>query len=117
LSLWEVQDDRSNLQDVIIALATNADHLSNLDYAMVPRDRIGEIASVEETEGKTPHSEANRNWHRDLVGLSGRKLIDIAVVIFSTGELGRVSEKEVTRLIRKAIDEQTLDATRMKVAM
>jgi len=117
LSLWEIDDARSNLGDVIVALATNADHLSNLDYALIPRDKLEEIARLEATEGQTAHIQANQKWHRDLIDLSGRRLIDIAALIFSVAERRRVPEKEVTQMVRQALEKKALDPARVRVAI
>jgi len=117
LSLWEIDDARSNLGDVIVALATNADHLSNLDYALIPRDKLEEIARLEATEGQTAHIQANQKWHRDLIDLSGRRLVDIAALIFSVAERRRVPEKEVTQMVRQALEKKALDPARVRVAI
>ena len=117
LSLWEIDDARSNLADVIVALATNADHLSNLDYALIPRDKLEAIARLEATEGQTAHIQANQKWHRDLIDLSGRRLVDIAALIFSVAERRRVPEKEVTQMVRQALEKKALDPARVRVAI
>ena len=117
LSLWEIYDDQSNLRDVIVALAANADYLSNLDYALIPRGEIEAVAQLETSEGQTAHIQANQKWHRDLVGLSGRRLIDIAAVMFSAAERRRVPEKEVSRMVREAMEKQALDPMRVRVAI
>ena len=117
LSLWEIDDERSNLAEVIVALASNSQHLSNLDYALIPRDKVEAIAQLEVTEGQTAHVQANEKWHRDLLGLSGRRLVDLAVLIFSGAERRRVLEKEVTQMVRKALATRTLDPARVKVAI
>ncbi len=117
LSLWEIDDARSNLGEVIVALAANADHLSNLDYALIPRDKLEAIAQLEATEGQTAHIQANKKWHRDLIGLSGRRLIDIASLIFSIAERRRVLEKDVTQMVQEALEKQRLDPARVRVAI
>jgi hypothetical protein len=117
LSLWEIHDDRSNLGEVIVALAANADHLSNLDYALIPRDKIEEIAQLEVTEGQTAHIQANQKWHRDLIGLSGRRLIDIAALIFSIAERRRVLQREVSHMVQDALERKRLDRTRVRIAI
>jgi quercetin dioxygenase-like cupin family protein len=117
LSLWEIHDDRSNLGEVIVALAANTDRLSNLDYALIPREKIEEIALLEVTEGQTAHIQANQKWHRDLVGLSGRRLIDVASLIFSTAERRRVLEKDVSHMVQEALEKERLDPARVRVAI
>jgi hypothetical protein len=35
LSVWQINDDKSNLPRVAAALAANCDDISNLDYALI----------------------------------------------------------------------------------
>ncbi len=102
---------------MIVALATNADHLSNLDYALIPRDKLEAIARLEATEGQAAHIQANQKWHRDLIDLSSRRLVDIAALIFSVAERRRVPEKEVTQMVRQALEKKALDPVRVRVAI
>jgi hypothetical protein len=75
LSVWEVADDKSDLEQVIIALASSCDNLSNLDYAVINSDLLKDIGIQSiATEGNTIYSKANP-LHRDLVDLTASKLL------------------------------------------
>ncbi len=115
LSLLEIYDDRSNLSEVVVALAANSDRFSNLDYALIRRDLVESIAKLEVTEGQTAYGRANTTWHRDLINLSGRRLAELAALIFSSAERRRVIEKDIRQMVRAALEDLRLDATKIKV--
>ena len=82
LSVWYVEADRSNLDRVLTAIAANRDHFEKIDYAVFEDavvDRCG--ITIRPTPGKVPDEHANRTWHRDLIELSGRKLVSLAECI------------------------------------
>jgi len=109
LSIWHIEDDRSNLQQVTTALAANRDHVSNIDYALFDPSLVSGLAvKVRETPGKTPYSEANR-WHRDLLEVSAKRLLELAKRIFQSADPTRVLEQEVLDQIRKAVDGRRID--------
>ncbi|MSQ46810.1 MAG: hypothetical protein EXR78_00240 [Deltaproteobacteria bacterium] len=97
LSVWYIEDDRSNLEQVVIALASTRDFFSNFDYALVDEALLTTLSiKVEQTVGDTPDQEANTCWHRDLVELSDPKLIALIRTIAEKGETARIPEKEMT---------------------
>ena len=82
LSVWYIEDDRSNLERVAVALASTRDTFSNFDYALVDEQLLSALnIKVVQTDGITPDQEANTQWHRDLVELSDADLIALARTI------------------------------------
>lgn len=114
LSVWHIEDDRSNLEQVAVALAALRDHLSNFDYALVDEQLLSALdIKVVQTNGETPDQEANTRWHRDLVELSDSKLIALVRTIAGKGETARISEKKIATLIQEAVGAGRLDRTRL----
>jgi hypothetical protein len=115
LSVWYIEDDRSNLEQVSVALASLRTHLSNFDYALVDEQILSALdIKVVQKDGKTLDREANTRWHRDLVELSDSKLIDLVRAIAEKGETARIPEKKMAFLIQEAVDAGRLDRTKLK---
>ena len=119
LSVWQVDDDKSNLDRVITALAATCHSSTNIDYAMVDRQRLESVnLSIKHLPGDTPDEEANKHWHHDVVELSGLKLVDLARA-FRDGAaiIERKMEKDVLRLLANAVAHGQVDPTRLKEAL
>jgi hypothetical protein len=81
LSVWHIEDDRSNLDQVLTCLASNNDSISHIDYALIDLNAVIALGiNVVVHPGKTPYTVGNL-WHRDLVELTGSKLIGLAMEI------------------------------------
>lgn len=114
LSVWLVEDDKSNLEQVIVALASTVDNISNLDYVLVNSDLLLNIGiKIEQKEGLTPYVKANK-WHRDLEEMTTIKLCKLAEIIFIHSEKNRVSQKEILNLIRNAVQNGQVDKDSLK---
>lgn len=117
LSVWLVEDDKSNLEQVIAALASSCDNLSNLDYALLNVDLLLNVGiKIESKEGLTPYSRANQ-WHRDLVELTTSKLFKLAEDMFIHSDRKRVAEKTVLNLIRDAVQNGQIDTTKLSTGI
>lgn len=113
LSVWQVEDDKSNLEQVITALAANRDTISNLDYALFDLELLSTIGiRVEVNEGATPYEKAN-HWHCDLVELTATKLVKLAKVMLISSSRERVLEKEILSLIKDAVQTGQIDKTKL----
>ena len=102
LSVWLIDDDRSNLDRVLAALAAGRDRVEKLDYAVVDRrvlDSHG-IRAVK-ADGQSPDGGANQRWHQDLALLSGSQLVALAVSM--RGGLSRKPKSKVRTLIVESI--------------
>jgi len=115
LSLWLINDDQSNLDDIVAALGSNCDRVANVDYALINRDKVEPISKLTKTIGQSPHNFANNNWHWDLVGLSTERLKRLAEVMYSHAKRARVTLKEVGTLVQTALDKRQLDRTKLKI--
>jgi hypothetical protein len=114
LSVWYIEDDKSNLEQVAVAFASTRDSFSPFDYALVDEALLTKInIKIEQTDGDTPDQEANTRWHRDLVELTDFKLTALVRTIAEKGETARIPEKEIARLIQEAVDNGRLDRTKL----
>ncbi len=110
LSTWYITDDRSNLRRVLTALAANSEFVSNIDYLIFDYSVVAELGlEIRKTVGRTPDRHANREWHHDLVNLSGRNVLRLAVAMFHNSDLGREFPRTVSAWIREATERHEID--------
>ncbi len=115
LSAWYIEDDGSNLERVVTALAANSDSLTHLDYALFDHRVLSAIdIKIKKTAGPTPDESANAAWHLDLIEPSARKLIALALEIFTAAEKERVPEKKISEWITRAVANGQIDKARLK---
>jgi hypothetical protein len=115
LSVWQIGDDKGNLDQVITALAAGRDAPSRFDYALFDRSRLDPIGiQINKTPGITLDDAANNAWHHDLVELTGSKLLGLARVISEEATaIERKNEKEMNRLIVAAVKERRIELRRL----
>lgn len=113
LSVWLVEDDKSNLEEVIVALAVCGDTISNFDYTLIDVDLLSNIdIKIETKEGLSPYSRAN-HWHRDIVELTTSKILKLAEAIFFHSDRKRVAEKQVLTWVKVVIQNGQIDRTKL----
>jgi len=114
LSVWHIEDDRSNLEQVVTALAAGRDNIASLDYALFDQQTLLAInIKIKETKGGSPDEKVN-SWHRDLVELSATKLMALAKVIQTEAVKGRILPKDIIRLIKQAIASGQIERAKLK---
>lgn len=103
LSVWELVPDRSNLERIVRAIAVGREKVSDMGYVLFDSALL-ETADIgtQSKPGTTPDVEAN-SWHRDLVDLSGHKLVALTRAILKNGESGTVLKKRLCELIDEGI--------------
>lgn len=115
LSLWHIEDDNSNINQVLVALLTTLDVPSNIDIALIDSNIVSGIGiKTESTKGNTKISDVNINWHRNLIELTANKLVQLAHVIMQHASFKRYSEDEALSLVQKAIDTGKITKTIFK---
>jgi len=115
LSVWQIDDDKSNLPRVAAALAANSDDISNLDYALFDQQLLNEInITLRPSKGNSPDDLANQNWHIDLFELSARKLVDLAKAVLNNAEIKRIPEKEILHLLVQAVAAGQIERTKLR---
>lgn len=99
LSVWYIEDDESNLQEVVVALGANYDKLDKLDYALVNQEILMEIGiKVLESEGDTRYKNG-KQWHRDLIELTAEKILEVAKTIKKEKRIKRVNPKQLRNML------------------
>jgi hypothetical protein len=104
LSVWLIEDDRSNLMRVICALATWREEIENVDYILTDYQVIVTLnISIEHTLGASADEEANERWHRNLCDLTEQKRLDLAQAIKQKCESVRIPQKDIAVLLADGI--------------
>lgn len=115
LSVWLINEDKSNLEEVVAALASNRNDLTNFDYAVVSlEDVLNAGINVKDVGGETADDHANEHWHRNLEELTVSHLVSLARTIQGSGQIKRVTQKKVALWIRRNIESGQLDSTRIE---
>ena len=82
LSVWRIEDDRSNLDRVIAALAATRDNPAHYAYTLIDKELLRDKGfNLEPTAGTTLDDKVN-TWHFDIVELSTQKAADLANTFF-----------------------------------
>ena len=101
LSLWRIEDDKSNLDRIAATLAANRQRLGPFDYILFPSSLLdNEDFELTKSDGGTHDKEVNTRWHMDLIHLSAIKLVDFAKLVYRAGDIERLSPKRVERLLK-----------------
>ena len=112
MSVYRIDDGQANLDVVVAGLAANADQPDHLDYLLVDEAALDQLGIKKATTpGETPSALTNAS-HVDLEELSALSLLEVARTMFRTGGPLRKSKKEVTKLVRTAVDEGAVDPHR-----
>ena len=116
LSVWRIEDNKSNLQRVIAALAAIRDSIDKFDYVLFDEKLLKECdIKVELTEGNSPDQEANA-WHYDLLELSAQKLVKLAEAVWEDKpEADRVMPKKVRNWVVEAKESRWLDPNKIRL--
>jgi hypothetical protein len=117
LSVWTVEADRSNLDRVIAAFASNA-NLRDFEFVVFDPSIVERVGlQFSESEGKTPDQEANIKWHRDIIGFSAMSLIEFTRIIWKEGERDYVPKKKVLELISTSVTAGHIDRSRVNASI
>ena len=115
LSVWHIEDNRSNLNRVVAALAAKRENIVNLDYVLFDLQAILDMnISLHSTKGDVPDDEVSNSWHRDLSDLSAKSIVDIARTLQKNGERVRKHHGEVKELIKEAVEYERVSNAKLK---
>lgn len=117
-SVWIIEDDRSNLDRVLVALAVNCQHLTHIDYILFDLDLLSQAdVKSERVPGDTPDDTVNALWHLNLVELSGHKLVTLTRRILEQSEDGVILKKRLEELALQAIGSSRLNTRKINAKM
>ncbi len=103
-SVWFIEADRSNLDQIVVALASNCDGFSNVDFALFDEKFVSDIgARTVRSTGKSGDTRANTTHHFLLKKLSAKRLSEIASKTLKEGMIYRRNEKKVKTLLVQAV--------------
>ena len=109
LSVWHVNEDKSNLEIVILALAATREKFDKFEYGLFDQELAKSInLKIQNTLGITPIDKANI-WHRDVIELTAEKAFELIRAIFDTFEKERVLGDDIRTQIVNAVKEGNLD--------
>lgn len=114
LSVWSIESDRANLERVVRAVAVGKQKLDHSGWVLFDSAILEPLGiGLVEVEGRSKDKGAN-SWHRDLVDLSGLKLVGLARGILLNGECGVVLKKRMAALILAGIEANHLPPDTLK---
>ena len=114
LSVWLIDDNCTNLERIIAAVAAGRMKLDKLDYALIDPRTLDQLRiRITQEKGTSCDDDANTLWHQDLQNLSGAQLVELAVLMQTQAEFRRVHKKEVGQLIVASIRDGFIDPSRL----
>lgn len=115
LSVWEVAQDRSNIERIVRAVAIGRHDVADMGYVVFDSGLLP-AAGIEIRENKGASLDEGANaWHRDLV-VSGNKLVALTKAILRHGESGTVLRVRLRQLVEEGIrDGQISEKLRAKL--
>ena len=115
LSVWLIDDDRANLDRIVAALGAGRMELAKLDYALMDHVVLDDLRiQATPKHGLSIDAGANSLWHRDLLDLSGGKLLELAVIMQAQATFERVQKSELSTLIAQSLHNGFIDRDRLK---
>jgi hypothetical protein len=110
LSVWEVSEDRSNVERIVRALAIGGQSIDHMGYVLFDRSLL-DLTGIEtiKSPGNTLDEAANP-WHVDL-RVSAKKLALLANAILNHGESGAVLKKRLRELVAEGIRQKQIPET------
>lgn len=117
LSVFEVKNNKSNLDQIISAMAANRKDPIHIDYILIEMDSIvGENYALKKADGRTLIDEVNKNFHLNIEKLSGNRLVELAKIL-STKEVVTVRTKNVLKKVRLSVDNGEIDPKKLSEEM
>lgn len=115
LSVWYVDEDKSNLERIAAAIGAKRDSLAPLDYALFDYDLLSNMKiELTRSDGDTRDKHVNEAWHRDLIELSALALVDLARELAKLSHMDRIPEKKIKQLIVAGVTNEQIDRSKIR---
>lgn len=89
--------------------------LDKLDYALIDRRDLEPLCvQIIQQKGKSCDKYANQIWHQDLRNLSGKKILELAVLTKERGKIKRVLKSKIHNLIIRSIKRDFIDQSQVE---
>lgn len=114
ISVWKIEDNKTNLERIVAAIAARLQHLDKFDYVMFSENMVEGVGiQIRKSSGQSADPDADKQWHLDLVEISATKLISLTQLIDKDGLMDRRDEQEVEKLIRNGVNEGRIEKKRI----
>ena len=114
LSVWQIDDQESNLERVLAAMVSTGEHLQTTSYLIVDMQHITQLRfSLIKSTGDTHDAEANDKWHFDLTKLSASDLATLANTMLSQGKTDRRNPKALAAMLRNSVQQKFVDDAKL----
>ena len=116
LSVFVVDDDKSNVEQIVAALAANNTRSpDDVEFFLLDVKELDALGIHWEKSLANTADKAVNSAHRDLVIVSKDKLENLAQAFVCNGKVGVILEKEVIRLIKQGIELGEIDRDEVKI--
>jgi hypothetical protein len=114
LSVFHIDQDTSNLNRVVAALAISFDDPSNFDFALLNEETMSEMGiKWKRSPGALSDKEVN-NWHSDLYELSDSRLLELARTIKTKAIIERRDYAEVLNIVATSLGDGHIDRSKIR---
>ena len=115
LSVFLIEDDKSNFERIVAAIGSSAQKIDVFDYVLFSDEIIDKLSiSIDKSLGSTKDEYVNKTWHLDFVDLSAQKVLKIAKELLSNSEKKRIPHKEVAKFISIQIEKGNIEEDRLE---
>lgn len=118
LSVFEITEDKSNFNDILIHFATKSEYdgFNAVEYVLIDVNKLEKLGfSIKRSEAVTKYPKC-KTFHRDLVSLTADKICELARII-DPNNISFVVKKDVIDLVKCAILKGDLDINKLNEKM
>ncbi|MFH1563085.1 MAG: hypothetical protein ABIF11_06695 [Nitrospirota bacterium] len=113
LSVYEVENELTDIERILAAIAGTRDNVQEVEYASFDSNLLAEHEiKTNKIKGDTADDEVN-NLHIDLIDLTAKQLYLLASSIQKDGKLIRILKKEIGIKITEGLKEGYLDKNKI----
>ncbi|MCI0357794.1 MAG: hypothetical protein L0211_04810 [Planctomycetaceae bacterium] len=116
ISLWRIEEEGSNINDVVVALASTTDRPDPMDFLIFDSKHLDDARiEFEGSPGISPFAAANE-FHIDAVKVKARSLAHLVVslVMDAQKQISRIPKSKVLDLVASAVKRDLLAMDKLK---